>query len=78
MDNLLIKHCRQIAGITQKELSEIIWVHHSLISKIEAGTIPIQPDTEKLMLKVFDDKGIGSEEIALLASVFESRKLKHR
>ncbi len=78
MDLLLMKHCRQIAGITQKELAESIFVHDSLISKIEAGTVPIQPDTLKRMLKVFADKGITETEIALLETVFESRKLKRR
>ena len=78
MNPELLKHVRLICGYPQTELASIINVHQSLIAKMEAGTIPIQPETERKMLLAFAEKGIGTKEIALLASVFESRKPKRR
>jgi transcriptional regulator with XRE-family HTH domain len=76
MNKELIKHLRFITNLNQTELAERVGVHQTLISKVEAGAIELQPKTEDKLLQVFNDEGITPQDIALLSSVFESKKMK--
>jgi DNA-binding XRE family transcriptional regulator len=76
MDKGLIKHLRFISDMNQSQLAERVGVHQTLISKAEAGLIELKPKTETKLLQVFNDEGITPQDIALLSSVFESKKLK--
>lgn len=76
MNSELFKHVRLIAGYSQTELAEIVGLTQSTIAKIEAGYAPIQSTTERKIREAFSDAGITETEIALLASVFESKKFK--
>lgn len=71
----LIKHIRSITNLSQMELAERVGVHQSLISKVENGSTPLQPEMEQKILNVFGLEAIGGQEIALLNSVFVSRKM---
>ncbi|MFS0637899.1 helix-turn-helix domain-containing protein [Mesobacillus foraminis] len=74
MNKDLLKHVRQIAGFTQRELAGKVGVHHSLICKIEKGVIPVQPVTEQKIYKAFSEAGISEQEIASLYLFLEGRK----
>lgn len=63
MHKTLIKYCRLFAGLSQKELAEKLGVHHSLISKIESGTIPATKETETKLMNVFASEGIDIQVI---------------
>lgn len=76
MNHEFIRNVRLITNLTQKQLAEKVGVHDSLISKIENGSTPLQPELKNKILSVFGAKGVGGQEIALLNTVFESRKLK--
>lgn len=76
MNNELLRHLRQIAEYTQEEMALKVGCDRSLISKIEANVIPLQPHTEQKILKALGDAGISGAEIALLHTVFASRKMK--
>jgi transcriptional regulator with XRE-family HTH domain len=76
MNRDLIKHLRFISNMNQTELAERVGVHQTLISKVEAGLIEMQPQTEAKLMQVFNDEGITPQDIALLSSVFESKKMK--
>lgn len=71
MQPLLLKYCRTFLGLTQKDLSELIGVHDSLISKIEAGAIPMQPDTERKLLEVFSEMGMDADSILRVKQMIE-------
>ncbi|QGQ47252.1 helix-turn-helix domain-containing protein [Metabacillus sediminilitoris] len=76
MNTELIRHLRSITNLSQADLAKRVGVHQTLISKIEAGVIELQPHTEQKILSVFGTEGISGQDIALLHSVFESRKMK--
>jgi transcriptional regulator with XRE-family HTH domain len=75
MNTEVLKLIRILAKFSQAELAEKIGVHQSLISKIEAGTATLQPETERKIKQVFHDAGISEFDIALLAGIIhKSRK----
>ena len=78
MNKDLLKHCRLLCNYSQTELGSTISVHQTLIGKMENGDIPVQPDTLRKLLNAFADKGIDTEEIALLATVFEAKNKRRR
>ncbi|MDM5249634.1 helix-turn-helix transcriptional regulator [Lysinibacillus sp. G4S2] len=69
MNKELIKHLRSITNLSQEELAERVGKHQSLISKIELGTAELTPQTQKAILNVFAEEGVGGLEIAVLNSV---------
>ncbi|KPB06324.1 helix-turn-helix domain-containing protein [Bacillus sp. CHD6a] len=71
-----IKHSRQLANLTQRELALKVGVDTSYISKLENGTIPLQPAIERKILEAFDGAGIGEQEIKSLKNVYIARNLK--
>lgn len=78
LDKNLVRHLRQIAELTQKELADKLGVHDSLISKIESGVTLIQKPLEQKMMQVFSDSGISIENMILLSGIFQARKVKNR
>ncbi|WP_369355889.1 helix-turn-helix domain-containing protein [Lysinibacillus capsici] len=74
----LLKHCRQLALLTQTELAEMVGVHQTLIGKYEAGLHEVNPEMERKLKEVFASKGIKENEIALLSEIFNSRKYRKR
>ncbi|WP_404347489.1 helix-turn-helix domain-containing protein [Sutcliffiella horikoshii] len=76
MNHEVIKHARQLANLTQRELALKVGVDTSYISKLENGTIPLQPAIERKILEVFDGAGIGEQEITSLKNVFVARNIK--
>ncbi|WP_226619765.1 helix-turn-helix domain-containing protein [Cytobacillus firmus] len=76
MNKDLIKHLRSITNLSQTELADRVGVHQTIISRVESGTIPLHPKTEQALLRVFGEEGIGGQDIVLLHSIFESRKMK--
>ncbi|MDF2039862.1 helix-turn-helix transcriptional regulator [Cytobacillus oceanisediminis] len=76
MNNELLKHCRQLANLTQKELANRMGVHDSLISKLENGSAEVTTRTQDKLLQVFNDSGVTPNDIALLGQVFQNRKMK--
>ncbi|WP_268235638.1 helix-turn-helix domain-containing protein [Halobacillus andaensis] len=76
MNIQLLKHCRQLAELNQSELAKRVQVDQSLISKIEAGTIPIHEETERKVREVFKHEGITAEYIKLLSELFEAKTMK--
>ncbi|KOS67119.1 hypothetical protein AEA09_14800 [Lysinibacillus contaminans] len=72
----LIKHLRSIANLSQDELAKRLGVHQTLVSKIEAGLVELQPRTEQKLMNVFKAEGITPKDIALLQSVFTNRNMK--
>lgn len=76
MQPILLKYCRTFLGLTQKDLSELIGVHDSLISKIESGTIPMQPDIERQLLEVFSAMGMDAETILKVKDTINELKKK--
>lgn len=69
MQPVLIKYCRLFCNLSQKQLSELIGIDQSYISKIEAGVIPITTETEQRLLKVFAGMGMDSEAIVKVKQV---------
>lgn len=76
MNKDLIKHLRIITNLSQQVLSEKVGVHQSVISRIESGETPLKPELEQKILSVFGAEGVSGQDIALLHSVFETRKMK--
>ena len=68
-------HLRSIWDLSQAELAERVGVHQTIISKIEKGVTPLQHHTEKKLMEVFSFE-VGMQNIVLLNSVFEDRKMK--
>jgi transcriptional regulator with XRE-family HTH domain len=60
MRPIILKYVRLLSGLTQKELAEKVNISHSMISRIEDGTVPIQPETQFKMLQAFSDQGIDT------------------
>ena len=74
MKPILIKYCRGISGLTQKELADKAGVNHSLISRIESGDKPVTTETEQKIMKVFADVGIDTEIIQHINSIIINHK----
>lgn len=78
MNKELIKHLRSITNLSQAELAKRVGISQSIISRVENGTIPMQLQTEQKILQVFVSEGVSVQDIALLHTIFESRKMKQR
>lgn len=77
MNKELIKHLRSIAGnLSQRDLAEKVGCDQSLISRIESGVTPLQPQMQFKILQVFSDNGISTQDVILLQGIFQSRKYK--
>lgn len=63
MQSILLKYCRIFCELSQTELAERIGVTQSLVSKIESGVLPMQPDIERRLLKVFSEMGMDADNI---------------
>lgn len=74
MKPIMIKYCRQLSGLTQQQLAEMIGVDRSLISKIEAGTASMQPTTEIRMMKVFENAGIDTQLIYMINNIIQKQQ----
>ncbi len=72
----MIKNLRNLVGWSQTDLAEKLDVHQTLVSKLEAGLVELRTETEERLYKVFDDAGIGFDDVMLLQSVFSASKLK--
>lgn len=72
----MIKHLRLLCGLSQAELGTRASLHQTTVGKLESGVLTLTKATEQKLLFVFAVEGIGGQEIALLHSVFESRKMK--
>lgn len=73
---ILLKYCRMFCDLSQAELAECIGVHQSLLSKIESGTIPMQPEIERKLLEVFSELGMDAETILKVKQTINELKQK--
>ncbi|MBN9653618.1 helix-turn-helix transcriptional regulator [Halobacillus sp. GSS1] len=74
MNHVLFKHLRQVADLTQSELSVKVGCEQSLIAKIENGTKPITRKMESRFQLALKEKGISGEEVILLQQILSSKK----
>jgi transcriptional regulator with XRE-family HTH domain len=74
VNNEILKLVRQVAGMSQRELAEKAGIHHSFISRLEAGKKRMSPVTERKIKQVFHDEGITETDIALLLALVQNRK----
>lgn len=77
MQTILIRYCRQLANMTQKQLAMRLNVHDSLVSKWESGVVPTTNDTEEKLMKVFIESGIDAEVIYQVNSII-SKQVKNK
>lgn len=61
-------------GISQKELGELAGISHSMISRIEAGIVPAQPETQETLVKIFTDAGIDTEILMIINEMINNVK----
>ncbi|MBI5352167.1 MAG: hypothetical protein HZB50_05975 [Chloroflexi bacterium] len=64
----LLSECRSVAGMTQKEIGDILGKHHTLISKLEKGHQAAIPDSAdiNLLLSEFRGRGVSEEKLESL------------
>jgi transcriptional regulator with XRE-family HTH domain len=65
LDYILLKKLRILAGFTQKQLGELLGVHHSLVSKIESGVTPIQSKYIQKLKNLYGKEMIREEIVKL-------------
>lgn len=69
MNKELLKTCRAVTGLTQMQLAEAIGVKQAIISKYEAGIVPISATTKRKVIQALADKGLSQESIYLLSGL---------
>ncbi|UAL53510.1 helix-turn-helix domain-containing protein [Metabacillus dongyingensis] len=75
MQKDVLRNVRLLAEMTQQQLAIKTGVHHTLLSKIESGKVPLQPVLEQKILKAVGEAGVSGNDITMIHSLFESRKM---
>jgi transcriptional regulator with XRE-family HTH domain len=73
MDKDLIRHCRQLANLTQRELADKLNYSHTYICKVENGSKKVSPALKTKLFKVFEAEGIDISRIALIQTWITNR-----
>lgn len=74
MNYEILRHCRCLVNLTQKELAEKVGVNHSLISKYETGALPVNKQIEARILQVYSDEGLSVRDVLQIQMIFNKYK----
>lgn len=73
MKPILIKYCRQMANLNQRELAERLGYSHTYINKVEKGVKPVSPALKTKLFQVFKAEGIDVSRIAIINTWITNR-----
>lgn len=74
---IILKYARQLLNLTQEELSEAVGISRSMITRIEAGTVPMQLQLEDKLLQFFSERGIDTEILMNINQIINEVKGGH-
>jgi transcriptional regulator with XRE-family HTH domain len=74
MNHVLLKYCRQISGLTQKQLSAKAGISEAYYCKVEKGVKRLTPAVKDRLMLVFAEAGIDVNRMAIIQTLIENRK----
>lgn len=70
----LFKYVRHFSGLTQQDMADFLGQTQAAVSRYEYGTLKPSPETLRQMKQIYQNNGVGLEELNFLTEVLLKKK----